>query len=109
MGPICPHCGHDDNVWCNASDSGSPDYIPGSNCNGCGGFVANDEWEYEDDEDQEIVDQDEGGHVKPGGGFISGWRSSDDLDNSETGPDEITSESRCPECGEYYSDCICRD
>lgn len=51
MGPICPHCGYDDNEWCNASDSGFPDYIPGSLCNGCNAFVANDEWEYEDDED----------------------------------------------------------
>ena len=53
MGPICPHCGHDDNVWCTAWDSGSPDYRPGSLCNGCGSFVANDEWEYEDDDEFE--------------------------------------------------------
>ncbi len=50
MGPICPHCGHDDNEWCTASDTGFPDYAPGSLCNGCGEFVGNDEWEYEDDE-----------------------------------------------------------
>lgn len=55
MGPICPHCGCDDNEFCTAWDSGFPDYFPGSLCNGCGEFVANDEWEYEDSDD-EITD-----------------------------------------------------
>jgi hypothetical protein len=54
MGPICPHCGFDDNEWCTAWDGGAPDYRPGSLCNGCGAFVANDEWEYEDDDLDDI-------------------------------------------------------
>lgn len=44
---------------------------------------------------------------------ISCWLYSDDPAFDENGdpvigPDEMTPESRCPECGEYYSDCICR-
>jgi uncharacterized OB-fold protein len=54
MGPICPHCGSDDNEWCTAWDSGAPDYMPGSLCNDCGDFVLDEEWEYEEDDDEAV-------------------------------------------------------
>jgi len=31
------------------------------------------------------------------------------IDNSETGPDEVTEESHCYSCGQYLSECVCDD
>ncbi len=31
------------------------------------------------------------------------------IDNSETGPDEVTEESHCYTCGQYLSECLCND